>query len=229
MGGPDTTSPLTHGRKATTAPIYDLDDPEMIAKFCRQPQPTLLTQIQTVTCRFLAIPLPLPGHEMLLTRYGTVILETGNKLIMRMPTKNGHLLNRVRNAWVSKYLARAPFTECTLSFDMSRQGGGGDRSFRVIIQKTTTTTTSRLARTGGDDVAETSKTGGATAVAAGTSSSPTMPVGNFSPTTAAERAGHSTAQRDARHPDREKPPESKRVCKSLTKYIMERCWGLKSG
>lgn len=124
-------SPLKRERSLskTTEPVFDLDDPHLISKFLSQPPP----MTQTITCRFLAVPFQQQptSSDRDVSRYGTIMLESKDKLIMRLPGRNRHFLDRVRNIWVSKYLA--PLTECTITFDMPKRDR--DQSTTVIIQR----------------------------------------------------------------------------------------------
>ncbi|KAI0532360.1 hypothetical protein GGR58DRAFT_490604 [Xylaria digitata] len=106
--------------------VYNLDDPYLIPKALSQ-QPRAAG---TITCRFLAIPLNEPGsffHNI--AQYGQIIHESRDKLIMRVPAHMMDLLDRIRQIWVSKYLA--PFTECRITFDLPKR----DRMTTVIIQR----------------------------------------------------------------------------------------------
>jgi hypothetical protein len=116
-----------HLNPALTEP-YDLDDPCLILKLQRQ-QPN---NARSITCRFLAVPVNEPGVFFRdISQYGTIIHESRDKLIMRVPWKTSDLLHRIRHVWVSKYLA--PFTECTMSLDLPRQDR--DQNTTVIIQR----------------------------------------------------------------------------------------------
>ncbi|KAI1307489.1 hypothetical protein F5Y03DRAFT_352417 [Xylaria venustula] len=108
------------------ADVYDLDDIYLVQKVLSQPP----RPAGTVTCRFLAIPVNEPGSFAInLAQYGHIILESRDKLIMRVPAENADLMNYIRQAWVSKYLA--PFTECRITFDLPKR----DRTTTVIIQR----------------------------------------------------------------------------------------------
>ncbi|KAI0185520.1 hypothetical protein EV127DRAFT_441356 [Xylaria flabelliformis] len=124
----------TYSQKKSEADIYDLDDPYLVPKILSQQQQQNYSSkfARSITCRFLAIPLNEPYaffHNI--AQYGYIIHESRNKLIMRLPYHSLDLLNRVRQAWVSKYLT--PFTECHITFDVPRQDPG--RSTLVIIQR----------------------------------------------------------------------------------------------
>ncbi|KAI1736330.1 hypothetical protein F4680DRAFT_432542 [Xylaria scruposa] len=122
----------TYSQARTEADIFDPDDPYLIPKVLSQQQQDLRFTAGTITCRFLAIPLNDPYaffHNI--ARYGHVIHESRDKLIMRLHYHNLDLLNQVRQAWVSKYLT--PFTECHITFDVPRQGPR--RATLVIIQR----------------------------------------------------------------------------------------------
>ncbi|TRX88948.1 hypothetical protein FHL15_010176 [Xylaria flabelliformis] len=123
----------TYCQTQAEADVYDLDDPYLVPKILSQQQQRDYTKFaRSITCRFLAIPLNEPYaffHNI--AQYGHVIHESRNKLIMRLPYHSLDLLNRVRQAWVSKYLT--PFVECHITFDVPRQDPG--RTTLVIIQR----------------------------------------------------------------------------------------------
>ncbi|KAI1816114.1 hypothetical protein GGS20DRAFT_539578 [Poronia punctata] len=107
--------------------IYDLDDPDL-----RRKHGNAIDLSRPITCRFSAIPVPdtvLPVQE--LSYYGKVILESRNKLIVRVPENKRDLIFQLRNAWVNKYMA--PRTPCTISWDLPRKDR--ERSTTVIIQQ----------------------------------------------------------------------------------------------
>ncbi|KAI0439014.1 hypothetical protein F4803DRAFT_554505 [Xylaria telfairii] len=118
------------------AHIYDLDDPYLIPNvLSRQQQQHPSVPERSITCRFSAIPLNVPGafsHNM--AQYGYIIHESQDKLIIRLPHSQPDLLNHVRQVWVSKYLA--PFTECHITFEMpKRDPRDPARTTLVIIQR----------------------------------------------------------------------------------------------
>ncbi|KAI0857278.1 hypothetical protein F4860DRAFT_363749 [Xylaria cubensis] len=123
----------TYSPTQAEADVYDLDDPYLVSKILsQQHQQNSSKFARSITCRFLAIPLNEPYaffHNI--AQYGYIIHESRNKLIMRLPYHSLDLLNRVRQAWVSKYLT--PFTECHITFDVPRQDPG--KSTLVIIQR----------------------------------------------------------------------------------------------
>ncbi|KAK5636899.1 hypothetical protein RRF57_012611 [Xylaria bambusicola] len=115
----------SHKQIQTEDDIYDLDDPYLIPKVLSQ-QPRAPG---TVTCRFLAIPLnEASSFSRDIAQYGYIVHESRHKLIMRVPPQNTDLMDRIRQVWVSKYLA--PFTECRITFDLPKW----DKTTTIIIQ-----------------------------------------------------------------------------------------------
>ncbi|KAI1427132.1 hypothetical protein F5Y12DRAFT_712467 [Xylaria sp. FL1777] len=111
------------------ADVYDLDDPYLVPKVLSQHPKAA----GTITCRFLAVPLNEPGSfSRNIAQYGHIVHESRDKLIMRVPPHNIDLMNYIRQAWVSKYLA--PFTECRITFDLPKR----DRTTTIIIQRVLT-------------------------------------------------------------------------------------------
>ncbi|KAI8627803.1 hypothetical protein F5Y19DRAFT_439907 [Xylariaceae sp. FL1651] len=107
-----------------TDEVHNLDDPYLIPKLLNEPPAAGST-----TCRFLAIPLNEPSlFSRNISQYGAIIYESRDRLIIRLHQKNLDLLDRVRQIWVSKYLA--PYTECTITFDLTRP----DQNSTIIIQ-----------------------------------------------------------------------------------------------
>ncbi|KAI1186149.1 hypothetical protein F5B17DRAFT_405152 [Nemania serpens] len=108
--------------------IYDLDDIYLVPRLL-----SLGPKSQgPITCRFLAIPLNEPDlFSRNIAQYGDVIRETKDKLIIRMPANRLDLLDRVRQLWVSKYLA--PFTECMITFDLPKKTP--EHTTMVIVQR----------------------------------------------------------------------------------------------
>ncbi|KAI1196308.1 hypothetical protein F5X97DRAFT_305576 [Nemania serpens] len=127
---PDSNTPhiQSHSHGQADEEIYDLDDLQLV--------PRLLSQgpkaQDTITCRFLAIPL---NESDLFSRdiaqYGDIVRETKDELIIRVPPNRLDLLDRIRQLWVSKYLA--PFTECQITFDLPKRTP--DRTTTVIVQR----------------------------------------------------------------------------------------------
>ncbi|KAI0455815.1 hypothetical protein F5B21DRAFT_183680 [Xylaria acuta] len=136
-----------HSKMQDEANVYDLDDPYLIPKFLSRQQQYPRATASSITCRFSAIPLNEPYvffHNM--AQYGYIIHESRDKLIMRLPYYSLALLNRVRQVWVSKYLA--PFTECHITFDMPRRDPG--QTTLVIIQRVLPKT-NKSSSSGADD------------------------------------------------------------------------------
>ncbi len=158
----DTESHTLHKRSQsqTEVDVYDLDDPYLVPKVLSQ-QPKAAG---TVTCRFLAIPLNEPASfSKNIAQYGHIVHESRDKLIMRVPPQNTDLMDRIRQVWVSKYLA--PFTECRITFDLPKR----DRTTTVIIQRVLakvnkSTANSLVSDTTDDTASEASTTDERTAV-----------------------------------------------------------------
>ncbi|KAI1824968.1 hypothetical protein F4861DRAFT_217236 [Xylaria intraflava] len=109
--------------------IYDLDDPFLCRKFEAE---SAGNSTGSVTCRFRAIPLNEPGiFARDIAQYGTILHENQNNLIMRVPATRLDFLDRIRQIWVSKYLA--PDTECLITFGQPRDDM--ERSTMIIIQR----------------------------------------------------------------------------------------------
>ncbi|KAI0099869.1 hypothetical protein GGR51DRAFT_534715 [Nemania sp. FL0031] len=121
-------SPPVQNNNLAEEEIYDLDDPYLMHKIIRQKR----IASGPITCRFLAIPLNEPGSfSGALAQYGSIICESKDKLIMRVPADKIDLLDRIQQLWVSKYLA--PLTECRITFDVPRKTP--EKSTTVIIQR----------------------------------------------------------------------------------------------
>ncbi|KAF2969736.1 hypothetical protein GQX73_g3842 [Xylaria multiplex] len=131
--------------------VYDLDDPYLIPKALSRPPKAA----GIITCRFLAIPINEPGsffHNI--AQYGQIIHESRDKLIMRVPMHMMDLLDRIRQIWVSKYLA--PFTECRITLDLPRR----DRMTTVIIQRVLAAHRDASTSGSGDTTEDTATTAG---------------------------------------------------------------------
>ncbi|KAI0468930.1 hypothetical protein F4859DRAFT_489445 [Xylaria cf. heliscus] len=112
--------------------IYDLDDPYLISKILDQHPQYPSVPADSITCRFTAFPMNEPGaFSPSLEHYGHVVHESRDKLILRLPAGRLNFLDRVRQVWVSKYMAPYPFAECRITFDLPR----GDGSMLVIVQR----------------------------------------------------------------------------------------------
>ncbi|KAI0509624.1 hypothetical protein F5B22DRAFT_616256 [Xylaria bambusicola] len=141
------TADTSHKQIQTEDDIYDLDDPYLIPKVLKQQPKTP----GTVTCRFLAIPLnEANSFSRNIGQYGYIVHESRHKLIMRIPPQNTNLMDRIRQVWVSKYLA--PFTECRITFDLPKW----DKTTTIIIQcvpnKANKSTDSSLVHDAADDL-----------------------------------------------------------------------------
>ncbi|KAI0874009.1 hypothetical protein GGS24DRAFT_461112 [Hypoxylon argillaceum] len=130
------TPAQTHDPNSTGLPsrnqvetdVYDLDDPCLIPKLISQGS----IAVGPITCHFRALPLNEPGvFFRSLEQYGHVVLESKDQLIMRLPGHNLDLLDCIREAWVSKYMA--PFDECRITIDLARQTP--EQPTTVIIQR----------------------------------------------------------------------------------------------
>lgn len=124
-----TTATTADTRKADDI-TYDLDDPYLINKLCYA-APNL-NLAGPITCRFFAIPLiATPSAPRNLEQYGQIVLETRDKLLMRIPVRNLPFLGCIRQIWVSKHLELG--TECKITFDAPR-GADADRTGTLILQ-----------------------------------------------------------------------------------------------
>jgi hypothetical protein len=125
----DANTTRTQSRIQVEPDVYDLDDPYLI--------PRLLSQgpivAGPITCRFTAIPLNEPdAFYRNIAQYGHVVLESRDKLIIKVAEQNLDLLDRIRQVWVSKYVT--PFAECRITFDLPRQAPEHPTA-TVIIQR----------------------------------------------------------------------------------------------
>ncbi|KAL7621007.1 hypothetical protein AAE478_008319 [Parahypoxylon ruwenzoriense] len=80
--------------------IYDLDNIQLPLHLYNKP----LTQGGSVSSRFRAIPLRDLGFTFReFSRYGRVMQEGPEKLVMKVKFGDAHVVNEVKRAWVSKY------------------------------------------------------------------------------------------------------------------------------
>ncbi|KAI3321567.1 hypothetical protein HD806DRAFT_156929 [Xylariaceae sp. AK1471] len=122
--------PQHRQNKAVNEEIYDLNEPYLVPRLFSE----CSNNSREITCRFLAIPLNEPtSFSYDISQYGTIVQEDRNKLIMRVPAKKLDFVDRIRQIWVSKYLA--PFTECTITFSLPAKRGRNRNTTAIIVQR----------------------------------------------------------------------------------------------
>ncbi|KAI1176456.1 hypothetical protein F4777DRAFT_577953 [Nemania sp. FL0916] len=118
---------IQNSNQIDTDVVYDLDDPYFIPRLLNGPP----VSAGTITCRFLALPLAPGTFPVNLAQYGRVLLESRNKLVMRVPGHMIGFLDQIRAIWVSKYMALG--TECRLTF--GPPGRDAQKSSLIIVQR----------------------------------------------------------------------------------------------
>ncbi|KAI0161973.1 hypothetical protein GGR57DRAFT_452770 [Xylariaceae sp. FL1272] len=98
--------------------LPNLDDPGLVGKILSR----RLGPPGTCSVAFSALPQHDPdGFSADFGRFGTVLIESHQKLAIRMKHCTMDLLNFVRQVWVSKYLT--PFHPCSITFDLPDSTG----------------------------------------------------------------------------------------------------------